>query len=251
LYIAAIKLNLKTESTRYPHLGNCCRNISRASVVGIRSFDDARCAAVQWQHRRADVAEARQGLKLEVALNANGFLYNIDEEPCWSALLDRTAAWANGGPRPLVKSAGGLNSVSTSAREVVKAGAAADMPLQEQMSYARFYSDVEQQRWLIDNERTVLLRLYRYIGNAALSPAEARVLLQEVAEARLLGVIHARASAAMLREAKAMGVDPKPRSAGGRAQLARLCADAGMASLPDGQFATHPQSPLAASAHGQ
>src|SRR5215469_10673094 len=58
--------------------------------------------SVGWLHERAEVAEAREALKREIAANAGYARFSIEMEHCQAALLDRDLAWANGGPHPPV-----------------------------------------------------------------------------------------------------------------------------------------------------
>lgn len=188
---------------------------------------------VEWLHRRAEVAEAREALRSEIGRNASTALFNVEEERCRSGLLDRVAAWANGGPRPQPKSAAGLGAGSTSAWDVVKAGAVAHMPLDERLAYSQFYFRVEANRWLIENERTVLFRLSSRVLNDTLTPTVAQLVREDITQARTMALIHSRESAGMLHEAKVAGVNPSALSAAAREALAGICADGGLApSMP-------------------
>ncbi|HEX5261996.1 MAG TPA: hypothetical protein VFW13_00605 [Phenylobacterium sp.] len=187
---------------------------------------------VRWLHEAGEVAEARKALRFEIAGNASSALFNVEEERCRSGYLDRVAAWANGGPRPLIKSTAGLGAGSTSTWDVVKAGAVAHMPLDERLAYSQFYSDVEATRWLIENERVVLFRVTGRALNDALTPAAAQLVREDITQARGMGRIHSGVSTVILQEAKAAGVDPQPLSAAARETLAGICADGGIAPAP-------------------
>ncbi|MGH6644649.1 MAG: hypothetical protein ACREE0_22330 [Phenylobacterium sp.] len=186
--------------------------------------------AVEWLHRQVEVAEAREALRSEIRGISSNALFNIEEERCRSGYLDRVAAWANGGPRPQVKFVGGaIGAGSTSTWDIVKAGAVAHMPLGERLAYAQVYYRVDGEQWLIENERAVLLRLSGRALNDALTPAVAQLIREDITQARAMGLIHSRESAAMLRDAKAVGVNPPALSAWAREDLTRICADGGIA----------------------
>jgi hypothetical protein len=191
--------------------------------------------AVGWLHQRVEVADARQALRLEIAADANGALYNVEEERCFSAVMDSNVAWLNGGPRPPPTPVGGLYSLSESGWEVVKVGAVAHMPLDERLGYSRFYAGVESMGWLIDNERSLFLRMVGDTANPALTPADVRRARNNIAQERILSFAHVGASAGLVQSAKAMGVDPKPRSAAAGQQLAKFCASGGMSPAPAGR----------------
>lgn len=139
-------------------------------------------------------------------------------------LVDRQVAWAKGGAHAPTGMAGRFPDLATSTWEVVKAGAAAHMPLEERLAYAQFYDRAQAMRWTIEAERAVFLRLFGYSGLAALTPAEARNLLADAAQARALGFARSVGAAGLLESAKAIGVEPLPYSPPAREALAKLCA---------------------------
>jgi hypothetical protein len=179
--------------------------------------------------RRAEVAEAREALRSEIAQNANVALFNIGEERCRGAYLNRVDAWTRGGARPLIRSTAGLSALASSAWDVVKVGAVAHMPLRERLAYSQLYSQVEANRWLIENERIALMQLGGKVAFDELSPAAIQTVREQTVQARAFGLIHAGESVGLLQRAKALGIAPLPLNAAERQGLAELCAEGGIA----------------------
>lgn len=122
--------------------------------------------------------------------------------------------------------------VATSTWDVVKVGAVAHMPLRERLAYSQFYSRVQAHQWMIENERTVLLRLAGRALGDTLTPAAAQLVREDLVQARATSLIHANESAALLQEAKGLGVNPQPLSPAEREALAAICADGGIEPAP-------------------
>jgi hypothetical protein len=68
------------------------------------------------------------------------------------------------------------------------------------------------------------VRLFGYSGMATLSGDEARRVLEDATQARLLGLGRPGMAGALIRVAKTLGVDPPPFSAADREMLTRTCA---------------------------
>jgi len=179
---------------------------------------------LEWLHRQSEVGEARQALRSEITANARAARYSIEEDRCLMGLVDRQVAWANGGVHAPTSIAGRFPEVVTSTWEVVKVGAAAHMPLGERLAYARLYDAIEAMRWSIESERTTFLRLYGHTAMATLSPTDAKQILEDSAQARILAVARSAYAAGVLRAAKAVGVEPGPLGASARDGLAKTCA---------------------------
>jgi hypothetical protein len=179
-------------------------------------------------HRDAEVAEARQALRLEIADNAATARFSIENERCFSARLDQYVALASGGPRPPPLQTGGLLPYSTSAWAVVKTGAAALMPLKERMAYSRFYDLIDSTASVVERQRDVFLRLGGYRARTVLDQADAQRILEDTNQGRVLASIHSSASAAVVRSAQAIGVGPSSMSADQRAYLQAICSVVGL-----------------------
>lgn len=185
---------------------------------------------LEWLHRRTEVSHAREALRAEIAANASIARLTIQQERCLAVVADSMAAWAKGGPRLSDTRPAGLSPpLHTSAWEVVKVGAAAHMPLEERMAYARFYDHAPGVQANLATEIAVWMRLAGATGKAELTPADAQRVLDDVTQARFIGSIRSGSALGILQLAKAMGVDPEPMSAGNTAMLATTCSIAGMA----------------------
>lgn len=178
---------------------------------------------IEWLHRRAEVSHAREALRSEVAANAGAAQFSLELERCQGALADRYDAWARGGPRPPATRGYPFAAPFTNNWEVVKAGAAAHMPLEERLAYAQFYDRAERVRDNDNLEIPVLLRVGGQSAKAALTPADAGRLLEDLAQARVLATVHSFNSRRMIQAAKAMGVDPNPMTALQREGMTDLC----------------------------
>jgi hypothetical protein len=187
---------------------------------------------VRWLERRAEVAEAREALRTEIARNAHIALYSIEEERCFTGYWDKAAMWVNGGPRPQIKLTGGINTLVGSTWDVVKVGAVSHMPLKERLAYSSFYDAVAGQTYMVERERDVSVRLFGLMGRATLTSADVQGALDEVAQVRLLAGLHSGSSTFIVKSAKALGIDPAPLTEDERDHLARVCAEAGVAPAP-------------------
>ena len=178
---------------------------------------------VEWLHRRVEVSHAREALRSEIAANAGAAQFSIELERCQGALADRYEVWARGGPRPPTTRGYPFAAPRTNSWEVVKAGAAAHMPLEERLAYAQFYDRAEGVRENDYLEIPVLLRVGAQNAKAALTPADTGRLLEDLAQARFLATVHSFNSRMMIQSAKAMGVAPQPMTALQREGLVGLC----------------------------
>lgn len=187
---------------------------------------------VQSLDRRVEVDEARRVLRSEIAANVGQARTSIEVQRCVSVQLDTFVAWANGGPHPPEIQKGEVFKPHTSAWEVVKAGAAAHMPLEERLAYTRFYDNA---RYLAENtevEIPLLLRLAVQDAKAALTPADAKQIVEDVAGVRLLETIRTGDILGMVGAAKSMGVQPEPMAAQDRDYLAAYCGPQAIAPIP-------------------
>jgi hypothetical protein len=180
--------------------------------------------AVEWSQRRAEVADAHEALRSEIALNARVARFSIEEDRCLNALVDRHIAWAKGGARAPTGMAGQFPDVTTSAWEVVKVSAAAHMPLKERLAYASIYNGVQDLHWAIENERAAFLRLYGNTGMVALAPSDAQRVLVDSTQARIAIFASSATAGGLVLAARSMGIEPLPLSPAAREAIAQTCA---------------------------
>jgi hypothetical protein len=188
---------------------------------------------VQSLDRHAEVDEARRVLRSEIAANAGQGRTSIEVQRCIVTGLDTFVAWANGGPHPpaLDKPPPEIFRPHTSAWEVVKAGAAAHMPLEERLAYTRFYDSAHYLEGSTAIEIPLLLRLVGQNAKAALTPVDAKQILEDAAGVRIMEAVRAGNILGMVEAAKSMGVQPEPMAAQDRDFLAEFCPH-GIAPLP-------------------
>jgi hypothetical protein len=185
--------------------------------------------ALTWLHRRAEVNEAHDALRAEIALNAMAARINAEAVRCYQARFDQVVAWANGGPHPPVAKLFGANLYFTGNWEGIKGGAAAHMPLKDRLAYSQFYD-------LVETSRTNLERFFDAMGpvggeirSGLARPVNPQRLLTDVSQARNLGsAVISNNALAILQSAKAMGVEPSPVSAGTRENLTAFCSPVGI-----------------------
>jgi hypothetical protein len=188
---------------------------------------------VRWLHQRAEVADAREALRSEIATNLANAHYTVEEERCLSVLWDRYAAWAHGGPHPPTRedrATAHPGSGSTTIWEVVKTGAVMHMAIRERQSYAEHYGGVESDARTYANEYAAFRRVVDRGARATLAPADAGSLLGDLREVRVLGQARSHQADLRLQLAKArLGITPGPLSAVARQNLTDVCDLVGMA----------------------
>jgi hypothetical protein len=188
---------------------------------------------VQSLDRRVEVDEARRMLRSEIAANVGQARTSIEVQRCVIVQLDTFVAWANGGPRPPEIKKGEIFTPHTSAWDVVKAGVAAHMPLEERLAYTRFYDSARYLEGSTQVEIPLLLRLAVQDAKAALTPADAKQIIEDVAGVRLLETIRTGGILGMVGAAKSLGVQPEPMAARDRDDLAAQCGThQGIAPIP-------------------
>jgi hypothetical protein len=190
-------------------------------VIGVLTALGAQ-QVVETLHQGNEVAEAREALHAELAVNASTGKFVQAEVDCLAGQLDALDAWANGGARPGVIRTQ-LPSYASSAWDVVKTGAVPHMPLKERLAYSRFYDTLENARYAIENTRNIYTRLNGLQRLEALRSEEARRLIEEIGQARVMGRVRKANGAALVDRAKALGVEPDPFSQASKDSLTRVC----------------------------
>lgn len=166
----------------------------------------------EWLHRRAEVAEAREALRPEIAANATLARITVQEAECVNAGMERLVAWFQGGPLPGNGPKNvGLTAPVSSTWEVAKVGAAAHMPLAERMAYSRFYDMVQTDLKDFDSQTAALQGASVELGGflragARPGPHDAAVMrgLGEISVIRNVASRRSRGSVAMIEAARAM-----------------------------------------------
>jgi hypothetical protein len=178
--------------------------------------------AVEWIHRGQEVAEAREALRTELALNATLMRLSLEASPCFQRRLDGVAAWARGGPAP-IWSPGALDTLKSSAWDEAKVAAVAHMPLKERIGYDRFYASAADRADVIRAERGSMVVMAGFTAEPQVAPDDRRAALQGVARIKAQQGILANYDRLMLDELKSMSVSPGPLDAKMTAGLAKMC----------------------------
>lgn len=157
--------------------------------------------------RHEQVEQARAALKVEVAHDVAGAALGIRNDACLGKVLTLWEAYATGGLKPalVVGNTGGLAFTTW---EVARSGAVANMPLDERVAFANFYSEVVNQVSLVEVQRDFTRRLSGYARLPKLSPQEADDLLRDLPG--MEGMLRAkiRNYGALIEMGRALGVTP-------------------------------------------
>ena len=148
--------------------------------------------AIEWTHRRHQVADAHEALRAELAVDASFLLAMNAEQPCADARLKLFENWAAGKTaidssrltrmenRPL------FYNLESSAWDVTKSSSvAALMPMAERVAYSNLYSDIANQMGHIFDERHAWDQLARYAGRTSLDESDRKALKADIASARM------------------------------------------------------------------
>ena len=151
--------------------------------------------AVELLHWRHEVADAREALGREIALNIQSLQFADSENGCIRSHLDGLQAWADGDrPRPT----GPVLSpvfifLTTSTWEVTNSGqVVSHYPLDLRTRYAEVYGRLHNQREVINDERhawavVVALANERKLNDQELSRLREAIGLTRVADSRRRG----------------------------------------------------------------
>jgi hypothetical protein len=188
---------------------------------------------LEWLHRQSEVREAREALHSEIAATAANARVTIEQERCAARQLDGYAAWAGGDSQRPIATTRPFIMPRSSNWEIVKVSAAAQMPLEERLAYARFYDTAQSLRTNSELGITIWLRLWGAALRPKLDETQAQAILEDVATARNAGRARSQTSQELIDKAEALGVPPAPVPAATRQRLASLCADVGLKSQLD------------------
>ena len=198
-------------------------------VVGVLTALGAE-QTVESLHNHAELEEARAALRGEVTYNVANLDFAAQEDRCFLAGMARYAAWAKGGPKPPpIIEAVHFPSFATTVWDEVKSGAVVRMPLKERLAYASFYANGENQLGLIASERQLAGQISLLAVADTLDAEDAKQLVRQATAPRTFMRIKIGQDEAMLKQARDLGVRPKPHTPQGRAMLETLC---GMAGAP-------------------
>lgn len=114
--------------------------------------------AVEALHRRHEIREASTALETELAWNLMAFEVQTDEVPCSTHRLDELRRWADlsaSGARPVLSRPIGAPPAFGFRTSIWRAVApvVAQMPLEQRLTYAEIYDDLDNAQKLRDADR--------------------------------------------------------------------------------------------------
>jgi hypothetical protein len=183
----------------------------------------------EWAHRQAEVREAREALRAEIADDMMWAQMNQRRQVCGRRYLDRFAAWAAGGsPPPLTSAASRVLELNSASWDVVKTGPVAAMPLRERLAFARFYGLVADYNTMIERERTDGLHLAEPYGLKRLTANDANSLLRAVMTFRSIETVLVGMGDGIAMRGAETGARATPVAPKAAAELDAFCRLAGV-----------------------
>ncbi|HLZ75864.1 hypothetical protein [Phenylobacterium sp.] len=198
-------------------------------VVGVLTALAAE-QTVEFIHVQTQVREAREALRDEISRDATFAEEAVEENRCIDAWFGKLTAWAKGGSRPDLKGTTTMLAIyPTTVWDVVKTGAVSHMPLKDQLAYAQFYFQLQNENGIAQHQRDDGQKISSYQAQESLTPDQARGLLETIAYARPL--VHATQmnGAHLVEMASGLGAGPTPMPNWMVRQLTAFCAVAGAA----------------------
>ncbi len=178
---------------------------------------------VEAAHRHEVAKEARAALKVEMRHDLTNAVLSAREDGCLGRVLTLWEGYAGGGPKPPVLR-GSYSGLPSTVWDVVKTGAVLDMPLDERVAFANFYSAVANQLTLVQPERDFSRRLAGYARLPRLTPVEADDLLRELPG--MEGLMRAKIANynQMIEIGRSLGVTAGPPQAELSERVDKVCA---------------------------
>ena len=186
--------------------------------------------AVEALHRGAEVREAREALRVDIAKHMQLLAMEVREDRCSIRYLPAYRSWAHGGPRPAV--AGRNYSVILSSVWDVSRPAVALMPLEERIAFSKFYGLAVNYNSLDDAMRLAARRIGEFYGLDSLSPDDRKGLLRAVREYEQDALTEERSAEQLLEVGAATGAKALPIGANDQQRMDRSCRMADAAASP-------------------
>lgn len=180
--------------------------------------------AVRSLHERGEIREAREALHAELVSDASILRTSMLEDQCQLSGLDRSARALRGlGPGVSQPAPGFYGYPRSTVWETVRGGAVTRMTLKEKLAYANFYNDVDTMRSTAERQLNLMYSLRGYLETGRTTPAETRLVLQDIGRAKTLILGKLQGDRDMLAEAMSLGVRPIPLSSAQREVLEAEC----------------------------
>lgn len=187
--------------------------------------------AVEAQHWRGQVREAREALAEELSYNAGVVDFLIEQDACVQARLNLLHDWSRGSA---TVNSGKLYSLENfpvyvglraSAWEVAKTGeVAARIPLADRIAYGAVYDLITNQQAVLWNAREGWRDLARFTDKGPLDQQDSRRLAEDVAAAKALAERLRANSDQLSTTLRQMGVASAPITLPRGATARTLCA---------------------------
>ena len=166
--------------------------------------------------RRSEVREARRALDAELAWNLTALRVRNEQAPCVDRRLDELERWAEAGragapPLALARPVGG--PVYLSFRTAVwraTSDVVANMPLQEKLTYAQVYDDLENSQAILDRETARWQSLAELQWAVAAAPELQGRFKGDVEVLRRLNAATKTNYAVYLAPLRKLGIKPAP-----------------------------------------
>ena len=182
--------------------------------------------ALEWVHTQREIAETREALRNEIALNASIGLMRAETGRCLLAWVDREIAWAKGGTRPLPASIS-WTPLSTTVWDASRSSGVLKLSTEERLKYARYYVDVQHSETSLRQVADFTVRSDRYTMLARLNADQASRLVEEMNSGRRWMASVANSGRYTVDAAKQFGVRIQEPGPVLKRLVTRLCEVAG------------------------
>jgi hypothetical protein len=186
--------------------------------------------AVEWMHRRAEIAETREALREEIGEDAGIVVLGTVLDRCRLAIYDKYVNWVHGGDRPQSPPTTGVVRLNFSAWQVAKAGALSRMPVNDRLSYSRVYQRLETLESNLERQVDVALSMSQYLDFEQLNSEQTLRLLELNTATRRVIAVKKIVETELLSDVQALGISPEPVPAVRRQAANDVCQAAGMPS---------------------
>ena len=183
-------------------------------------------------NQRSQVREARRALDAELAWNLTALRLRNQQAPCVDRRLDELDRWADrgrAGGRALTLARPVAGPLYLSFRTAVwraTSDVAANMPLEEKLTYAQVYDDLDNSQAILDRETARWQSLAELQWADAATPERAARIKADVEILRRMNVATKANSGVYLAPFEKLGVKPAPipQVAGMESYLKAFCA---------------------------
>jgi hypothetical protein len=188
---------------------------------------------VEAARNQREVVETREAIHGEIASNAMYAKVMIAENTCGGAVKAKVLAWLDGGPKPGSGARAMMLPMSSTVWDTAHSKGVANMPMQEQLGLAGYYTGV---RLYNDNENRRRDAALRSSSIALLdhpTPEQIGRLREELNGTEIMRAYQISNAHRILDFASSLKIEPRaPLAAGMRANLAQYCRQTGMAMPP-------------------